>query len=112
MASAFRLAYVRAQIIGASISDTTVAATENITVDGLVFNDGDDGTTHTPTYLWQKLGVSGWKDIEAGDSYLGYTGTALTTAAGDANASFRCKVTFTDTDGVSTVYTNIVTVSA
>jgi HK97 family phage major capsid protein len=111
LASAFRLAYVRVQIIGASISDTTVAAGGDITVDGLVFNDGDDGTEHTPTYLWQKLGASGWEDIKSTDSYTGYNGAALTTKAGDANASFRCKVTFTDADGSSTVYTNVVTVS-
>jgi hypothetical protein len=109
LASAFRLAYVRAQIIGASISGTTVAATGQIKVDSLVFNDGDDGTTHTPTYLWQKLGGGDWTDLD--NAYVGYAGADLTTAVGDANASFRCKVTFTDDDGSSTVYTNVVTVS-
>lgn len=110
LASAFRLAYVRVQIIGAGISDTTVAAEEDITVDSLVFNDGDDGTVNTPTYLWQKLVGGTWTDLTA--AYTGYNGAALTTKASDANASFRCKVTFTDDDGVSTAYTNIVTVSA
>lgn len=110
LASAFRLAYVRVQIIGASISDITVAAESNITVDGLVFNDGDDGTVNTPTYLWQKLVAGTWTDLTA--TYTGYNGAALTTKTADANASFRCAVTFTDADGVSTVYTNIVTVSA
>lgn len=111
LASAFRLAYVRVQIIGASISDTTVAAEEDITVDSLVFNDGDDGTEHsTASYLWQKLVGGTWTDLTA--TYTGYNGAALTTKTADANASFRCAVTFTDADGVSTVYTNIVTVSA
>jgi HK97 family phage major capsid protein len=112
LASAFRLAYVRVQIIGAGISDTTVAAEEQIKVDSLVFNDGDDGTDNTPTYLWQKLVNGTWTDLKSTDSYVGYNGADLTTKSGDANASFRCKVTFTDSDGVSTVYTNIVTVSA
>lgn len=112
LASAFRLAYVRVQIIGAGISDTTVAATEQIKVDSVVFNDGDDGSENTPTYLWQKLVNGAWTDLKSTDSYVGYNGADLTTAAGDANASFRCKVTFTDNDGSSTVYTNIVTVSA
>lgn len=112
LASAFRLAYVRVQIIGASISATTVAAEEQIKVDGLVFNDGDDGAVNTPTYLWQKLVTGTWTDLKSADSYSGYNGADLTTKSGDANASFRCKVTFTDDDGVSTVYTNIVTVSA
>ncbi len=110
LASAFRLAYVRVQIIGASISDITVAAESDITVDGLIFNDGDDGTVNTPTYLWQKLVGGTWTDLTS--SYTGYNGAALTTKTADANASFRCAVTFTDSDGVSTVYTNIVTVSA
>ncbi len=112
LASAFRLAYVRVQIIGASISDTTVAAEEDITVDSLVFNDGGTGSEGTITYLWQKLVDGTWTDLKATDSYTGYNGAALTTKSTDANASFRCKVTFTDDDGSSTVYTNVVTVSA
>jgi HK97 family phage major capsid protein len=112
LASAFRLAYVRVQIIGAGISDTTVAAAGDIEVDSLVFNDGDDGTDNTPTYLWQKLVNGTWTDLKSSDSYTGYNTDTLTTKSTDANASFRCKVTFTDADGVSTVYTNVVTVSA
>ena len=110
LASAFRLAYVRAQIIGASISGTTVTAGGKITVDGLVFNDGNPDDEHIPTYLWQKLVDGTWTDLD--NNYNGYNGAELTTAAGDANASFRCKVTFTDNDGSSTVYTNVVTVSS
>ena len=112
LASAFRLAYVRVQIIGASISGTTVTAGGKIKVDGLVFNDGDPDDEHTPTYLWQILVDGTWTDLKAADNYNGYNDAELTTAAGDANASFRCKVTFADDDGSSTVYTNIVTVSA
>lgn len=113
LASAFRTAYVRIQVIGAAIADITVAAEEQIKVTSLVFNDSEeDGTSGTVAYLWQKLVAGEWTDLKSADSYVGYNGADLTTKSGDANASFRCKVTFTDDDGVSTVYTNIVTVSA
>jgi HK97 family phage major capsid protein len=114
LASAFRTAYVRVQIIGAAIAVTVVEATGTITVadDDIIFNDGGTGSEGTVTYLWQKLTAGAWMDIASGDSYSGYTTKTLTTKAGDGNASFRCKITYTDSDGVSTVYTNPATVSA
>jgi len=108
--SAFRLAYVRVQVIGAGLEDTSVAPEGQFKVDELVFNDGGDGSGGTIAYLWQKLVNGTWTDLTS--SYTGYNGATLTTKSGDANASFRCKVTYTDADGVSVVYSNIGTVTA
>ena len=110
LASAFRLAYVRTMIIGAGITNTTVVAEGDIEVDELVFNDGGDGSDGTVAYLWQKLVAGEWTDLTS--SYTGYNTDTLTTKSTDGNASFRCKVTYTDDNGVSVVYTNIVTVAS
>ena len=106
LASAFRTAYVRTQIIGATTDKTTVAAGATVKAQGLVFNDGGDGTGGTITYLWQKFTGGDWADLSAN----GHNTDTYTAQAGDA--SVRCKVTYTDDDGSSVVYTRAVDVTA
>jgi len=110
LASAFRLAYVRTQIIGATTDKATVAAGGTIKAQGLVFNDGSDGTKGAVTYLWQTFTSGEWTDLDSGHN--GYNGATLTTKSTDGGKSMRCKVTYTDADGVSTVYTRAVDVTA
>lgn len=107
LASAFRLAYVRVQIIGATTDKATVVVGADVKAQGLVFNDGGTGEGGTTTYLWQKFAAGEWADLESG---TGYNTATYTAQAGDA--SVRCKVTYTDADGVSTVYTRAVDVTA
>lgn len=106
LASAFRTAYVRVQIIGATTDKTTVAAGATVKAEGLVFNDGGTGVGGQTTYLWQKFTGGDWADLSAN----GHNTDTYTAQAGDA--SVRCKVTYTDADGVSTVYTRAVDVTA
>ena len=110
LASAFRTAYVRTQIIGATTDKTTVAAGATVKAQGLVFNDGSDGTGGSVTYLWQTFTGGEWTDLDSGHN--GYNGATLTTNSTDGGKSMRCKVTYTDADGVSTVYTRAVDVTA
>ena len=110
LASAFRTAYVRTQIIGATTDKTTVAAGATVKAQGLVFNDGSDGTGGSVTYLWQTFTGGEWTDLDSGHN--GYNGATLTTNSTDGGKSMRCKVTYTDAVGVSTVYTRAVDVTA
>lgn len=109
LASAFRTAYVRVQIIGAVNNKTTVVKEGTIKAQGLVFNDGGTGDGGTVTYLWQTFTSGAWADLEAG--HTGFNGATLTTKSTDGGASMRCKVTYTDDDGVSVVYTKAVDVT-
>ena len=110
LASAFRLAYVRVQIIGATTDVATVEAGGDVEAEGLVFNDGGDGTDGTITYLWQTFTSGAWADLDSG--HTGYAGAKLTTKSTDAGKSVRCKVAYTDADGSSVVYTRAVDVTA
>lgn len=106
LASAFRTAYVRVQIIGATTDKATVVAGAEVKAQGLVFNDGGKGAEGTITYLWQKFTSGAWAALSAN----GHNTATYTAQAGDA--SVRCKVTYTDDDGASTVYTRAVDVTA
>lgn len=110
LASAFRLAYVRTQIIGATTDVATVEAGSDVEVEGLVFNDGGDGTGGDITYLWQKFTGGEWVNLTS--DHAGYNAAKLTTKTADGGGSVRCKVTFTDDDGSSVVYTRAVDVTA
>jgi len=109
MKSAFRLAYVRVMVIGASVeASNTGAAGDTITVSAITTNNGSTPVSGI-TYQWQKYNAGAWEDLTS--SYTGYHGATLTTKSTDAGASFRCVVTFTDTDGVSTAASNVVTLA-
>ena len=106
LASAFRTAHVRVQIIGATTDKATVVAGATVTAQGLVFNDGGTGAKGDITYLWQKFTGGEWVALSAN----GHDTATYTAQAGDA--SVRCKVTFADDDGSSVVYTRAVDVTA
>lgn len=109
LASAFRTAYVRVQVIGAVTDKTTVVKEGTIKAQGLVFNDGGTGAGGTITYLWQTFTANAWADLDSG--HTGFNGATLTTKSTDGGKSMRCKVTYTDDDGVSVVYTKAVDVT-
>ena len=112
LASAFRLAYTRIILIGA----TAAANTENaakLEAKGYAFNDGDTTTNRSAnlSFVWEVLNDGAWEAVAG--TYSGYNTDTLTTTVADAGDSFRCKVTYQDDDGAaSTVYTNVITLAS
>jgi len=108
LASAFRTAYVRRMIIGATAvaESDPPAAEDKLTVDALFFNDGWDASSGTGiTYQWEYLNGATWENA----AHASATTAELQTVSGDASKSFRCKITHTDADGPATVvYTNVI----
>lgn len=110
LASAFRTAYTRIMLIGA----TAAFNSENpakLEAKTYAFNDGDTTTDRSSnlSFEWQVLTDGAWEAV--GASYTGEDTNTLTTTAADAGDSFRCKVTYQDNDGAaSVVYTNVLTV--
>ena len=111
--SAFRLAYVYAQILGATAaleSGDTGAPGDDIEVTGVTMNDGSTPAAGL-TYQWQKFTGGSWTDLTS--SYTGYHGAKLTTKSTDGNASFRCVVTYNDsTNPASSAASNVITMLA
>ena len=109
LASAFRTAYIRAMLIGATATAATNPPTagDALTVSSKVFNNGGNGSGGTITYKWQYLNGATWSDD---NTRTGNATSALTTVnAQDEGMSFRCKVTYLDSDGpATTVYTNVI----
>ncbi len=105
--SAFRLAITRVQVIGAAVAGSTENKMSGETLTcSPVFN------THQPpisgvTYAWQYFNGDEWA---AASAWSGYdTNTLQTVAEQDEGTAFRCKVTFTDGDGSSEVYSRTAT---
>lgn len=113
LASAFRTAFVRAILIGASIKYATAGKEgEKLSIDELVFNDGGTGAAGAIAYKWQQLVGTTWTDltIAYGTGGNGYATDELTTLANSSGDSYRCGVTYTDDDGApSVVFSNPIT---
>lgn len=113
LASAFRTAYIRTILLGAAIEyETAGAEGEDLSVESLIFNDGGTGSEGSTTYLWQQLVGTTWTNLTAtyGTSGNGYTTDTLKTIDTAEGDSYRCKVTYTDSDGApSVVYSNAIT---
>lgn len=112
LASAFRTAYTRIMLIGATAAFNSVNPAK-LEAKTYAFNDGDTTTDRSSnlSFEWQVLTDGVWEAV--GSSYTGYNTDTLTTTAADAGDSFRCKVTYQDNDGAaSVVYTNVLTVPA
>ena len=111
MASAFRLAYTRIILIGA----TAAANTENalkLEAKVYAFNDGDTTTNRSAnlSFVWEVLMTGAWEAVAVHTT--GEEHRYSNTTAGDAGKSFRCKVTYQDDDGAaSVVYTNVITLA-
>lgn len=106
---AFRLAITRIMVIGAvAIGETkNPLAGENLTCSP-VFN-----TNQAPgsgvSYAWQYLSSNEW--LSASD-WSGYNTNTLTTVDNqDEGVPFRCKVSYTDSDGNSEVYSRAITMA-
>lgn len=75
---------------------------DKLTASG-VFSDGGTGADGTIAYQWESLSGSTWSNAS---SWTGHnTATITTVATTDDGKSFRCKVTYTDANGSSSVYT-------
>lgn len=98
-----------AQITGATLNKSTVAASGTVSVSAVQYNVVP-AEAATLAYLWQKKVDGEWTDLTA--SYTGYNTSELTVAAGDAaGTEFRCKVTATGT-ATGVVYSAVCTVAA
>lgn len=108
--SAFRTAYVRTQLIGATIvgDNTPPEDGDKLKATG-VFNDGGTGSDGTVTYAWEYLNGTTWASASAWSGYNTNTITTVTTT--DDGVSFRCKITYADDDGTSEIYTTPVTLA-
>jgi HK97 family phage major capsid protein len=113
LASAFRTAYTRVLLIGATIEGETAipVSGEDLSVAELLFNDGGDGSIGSLAYLWQVLVGTTWTDLTV--AYTGYNTDTLTTTGADDGKSFRVKVSYSDSDGApSVVYSDAITMTA
>lgn len=103
---------VDAQLLGAKLNKSTVAADDTATV-SVISHDFNvvPGTAPTLAYLWQIRAKTGttWTDLT--NSYTGYNTANLTVKAADAEKHYRCKVTASGT-ATGTVYTPECTVNA
>lgn len=112
LASAFRTAYTRIMLIGASAAFNSVDSAK-LEAKTYAFNDGDTTTDRSSnlSFEWQVLDEGAWVAVDA--AYTGEDTHTLTTTIADAGDSFRCKVTYQDDDGAaSVVYTNVLTIPA
>lgn len=112
LASAFRTAYTRIILIGATAA-ANATTPANLEAKVYAFNDGDTTTDRAAnlSFVWEVLNDGAWEAV--GASYTGEDTNTLTTTVADAGDSFRCRVTYQDDDGAaSVVYTNVITLAA
>jgi HK97 family phage major capsid protein len=105
--SAFRIAIVGVQVIGAIATASSGTPTSGDTISAVAqYSDPSAPAAGAATYKWQYLNGDAWVDdsTHTGNS----TATITTVASTDAGLSFRCHITYVQDGVTSDVYSNIV----
>lgn len=108
--SAFRLAIVRIELLSAVATSETTGRHPGEKLHALAIFNVPGAPASSISYKWQRLNGAIWTDNNT------HTGNAtaelLTIENTDANASFRCKVIYTDGVNCDTVFSNVVKMAA